>query len=202
MARHLARADRVDARPTRSRDRRGARTAVRPRPDRRPGRPRPLPRARRSGRRPGPRAGRRDRAPGRSRSPRQATSSPASISTRPCSTGRGGARPATASADRLTLVEADLVGLRLPDAGRFGLAFIALNSLLVLPEPGGPAGRPPGARRPPRAGRPRGRRHLAARRRGSGPVRRADHARVAAARPRDRRDRDQGRVRPPRRGGR
>ena len=35
--------------------------------------------------------------------------------------------------DRLTLVEADIVGLRLPDAGRFGLAFIALNSLLVLP---------------------------------------------------------------------
>ena len=34
---------------------------------------------------------------------------------------------------RLTLVEADLVGLRLPDAGRFGLAFIALNALLVLP---------------------------------------------------------------------
>jgi transposase InsO family protein len=33
----------------------------------------------------------------------------------------------------LTLVEADLVGLVLPDAGRFGLAFIALNSLLVLP---------------------------------------------------------------------
>jgi len=39
----------------------------------------------------------------------------------------------TAGGDRLTLVEADLVGLRLPNAGRFGLAFIALNSLLVLP---------------------------------------------------------------------
>ena len=39
----------------------------------------------------------------------------------------------TATADRLRLVEADVVGLRLPDAGRFGLAFIALNSLLVLP---------------------------------------------------------------------
>ncbi|MGZ8437209.1 MAG: methyltransferase domain-containing protein, partial [Candidatus Limnocylindrales bacterium] len=38
-----------------------------------------------------------------------------------------------AAAERLTLVEADLVGLRLPDAGAFGLAFIALNSLLVLP---------------------------------------------------------------------
>ncbi len=37
-----------------------------------------------------------------------------------------------AGSDRLTLVEADIVGLRLPDAGRFGLAFIALNSLLVL----------------------------------------------------------------------
>lgn len=36
-------------------------------------------------------------------------------------------------AERLTLVEADLVGLRLPGAGTFGLAFIALNSLLVLP---------------------------------------------------------------------
>jgi SAM-dependent methyltransferase len=34
--------------------------------------------------------------------------------------------------DRLTFVEADLVGLHLPDAGRYGLAFIALNSLLVL----------------------------------------------------------------------
>ena len=35
--------------------------------------------------------------------------------------------------ERLTLVEADLVGLRLPNAGTFGLAFIALNSLLILP---------------------------------------------------------------------
>ncbi len=35
--------------------------------------------------------------------------------------------------EHLTLVEADLVGLRLPEAGRFGLAFIALNSILVLP---------------------------------------------------------------------
>jgi len=35
--------------------------------------------------------------------------------------------------DRLDLVEADLVGLRLPTAGSFGLAFLALNSLLVLP---------------------------------------------------------------------
>ena len=43
--------------------------------------------------------------------------------------GRAGA----GAAERLTLVEADLVGLRLADAGTFGLAFIALNSLLVLP---------------------------------------------------------------------
>ncbi len=41
------------------------------------------------------------------------------------------AGPATVG--RLTLVEADLVELRLPDAGRFGLAFIGLNSLMVLP---------------------------------------------------------------------
>jgi SAM-dependent methyltransferase len=39
----------------------------------------------------------------------------------------------TTAHGRLTLVEADLIGLRLPDAGSFGLAFIALNSLLVLP---------------------------------------------------------------------
>jgi SAM-dependent methyltransferase len=43
----------------------------------------------------------------------------------------GGSRAGTT--DRLTLIEADLVGLRLPNAGTFGLAFIALNSLLVLP---------------------------------------------------------------------
>jgi SAM-dependent methyltransferase len=35
-------------------------------------------------------------------------------------------------AGRLTLVEADLVGLRLPAAATFRLAFIGLNSLLVL----------------------------------------------------------------------
>lgn len=38
-----------------------------------------------------------------------------------------------AAAERLQLVEADLVDLRLPAAGEFWLAFIALNSLLVLP---------------------------------------------------------------------
>ncbi len=36
------------------------------------------------------------------------------------------------AAERLTLIEADIVGLRLPDAGRYGLAFIGLNSLMVL----------------------------------------------------------------------
>jgi SAM-dependent methyltransferase len=36
-------------------------------------------------------------------------------------------------ADRLILIEADLLDLRLPSAGTFGLTFIALNSLLVLP---------------------------------------------------------------------
>ena len=35
--------------------------------------------------------------------------------------------------DRLTFVEADLLDLRLADAGPFGLAFIALNSLMILP---------------------------------------------------------------------
>jgi SAM-dependent methyltransferase len=34
--------------------------------------------------------------------------------------------------DRIAFVEADLVGLRLPDAGTYGLAFIGLNSLLIL----------------------------------------------------------------------
>lgn len=33
---------------------------------------------------------------------------------------------------RLTFVEADLLGLTLPDAGRYALAFIALNSILLL----------------------------------------------------------------------
>jgi SAM-dependent methyltransferase len=47
------------------------------------------------------------------------------------------ARLAAAAADdearsRLELVEVDIVGLRLPSAGSFGLVFLALNSLLVL----------------------------------------------------------------------
>ena len=43
------------------------------------------------------------------------------------------AKAVSGTTDRLTLVEADLVGLRLPAAGSFGLAFVALNSLLLLP---------------------------------------------------------------------
>jgi SAM-dependent methyltransferase len=35
--------------------------------------------------------------------------------------------------ERLELVEGDLADIRLPTAGKFGLAFLALNSLLVLP---------------------------------------------------------------------
>lgn len=35
--------------------------------------------------------------------------------------------------ERLELVEADFVGLRLPSAGTFGLVFLALNSLLLVP---------------------------------------------------------------------
>jgi SAM-dependent methyltransferase len=34
---------------------------------------------------------------------------------------------------RVELVEADINGLRLPSAGSFGLAFVAINSLLMLP---------------------------------------------------------------------
>ena len=45
---------------------------------------------------------------------------------------RAGDAPA-GTADRLTLIEAGLVDLRLPEAGTFGLVYLALNSLLVLP---------------------------------------------------------------------
>ncbi len=52
----------------------------------------------------------------------------------PAMLDRGRARAAAAGVEdgRLTFVEADLLGLRLPDAGRYGLAFIALNSLMLL----------------------------------------------------------------------
>jgi SAM-dependent methyltransferase len=45
---------------------------------------------------------------------------------------RAFAARASVRPDTLSFVEADLLGLRLPDAGRYGLAFIALNSLMVL----------------------------------------------------------------------
>jgi SAM-dependent methyltransferase len=53
----------------------------------------------------------------------------------PAMLGRARARlgaAAPAVADRLTLVGADLIGLDLPTAGTFGLAFIGLNSLFLL----------------------------------------------------------------------
>jgi len=52
----------------------------------------------------------------------------------PAMLGRARDRAAAAGvgADRLTLVEADLIGLRLPDAGTYQLAIIALNSLMLL----------------------------------------------------------------------
>jgi SAM-dependent methyltransferase len=47
--------------------------------------------------------------------------------------GRRRAEAAGLDGSRITFVEADLVGLRLPDAGTFALAFIGLNSLMLLP---------------------------------------------------------------------
>lgn len=44
---------------------------------------------------------------------------------------RAGRAP-KAAGRRLRLVEADIVGLRLPDAGRYRLAILALNSLMLL----------------------------------------------------------------------
>lgn len=49
--------------------------------------------------------------------------------------GRGRDRAASAGLaddERLRFVEADLLGLRLPDAGTFALSFIALNSIMLL----------------------------------------------------------------------
>jgi SAM-dependent methyltransferase len=45
---------------------------------------------------------------------------------------RARADEAGLGSDRLEFVEADLLDLRLPDAGRFGLAFLALNSIMLL----------------------------------------------------------------------
>ena len=46
--------------------------------------------------------------------------------------GRTRALATSVPADRLAFVEADLVGLELPDAGRYAFAFIALNSIMLL----------------------------------------------------------------------
>ena len=116
------------------RDRGRAGTAVRPGPGRGPGRPRPLPRPGRADRRPGPRAGRRQRPPGRPACGRPAAGSRPSTSTRPCSTGLGRSRRregvgdgrADAGRGRPRSISA------CPTPGRFGLAFIALNSLMIL----------------------------------------------------------------------
>ena len=45
---------------------------------------------------------------------------------------RARAADAGVPADRLAFVEADLVDLQLPDAGRYAFAFIALNSIMLL----------------------------------------------------------------------
>ena len=65
------------------------------------------------------------------------------------------ARDAGLEPDAVRLVEADLVDLRLPDAGTYGLAFVALNSIMLLADRVGPAGGVRDARRPPRTGRDR-----------------------------------------------
>lgn len=46
--------------------------------------------------------------------------------------GRSHATATGVPADRLAFVEADLLDLRLPDAGTYALAFIALNSIMLL----------------------------------------------------------------------
>ena len=46
--------------------------------------------------------------------------------------GRGHAAATGVPPDRLSFVEADLLDLRLPDAGTYALAFIALNSIMLL----------------------------------------------------------------------
>ncbi|MEX1172271.1 MAG: class I SAM-dependent methyltransferase [Chloroflexota bacterium] len=46
--------------------------------------------------------------------------------------GRSRAYEAGLAEDRVRFVEADLLGLRLPDAGRYAMAFIALNSIMLL----------------------------------------------------------------------
>lgn len=50
----------------------------------------------------------------------------------PAALATGRRRGRGAAAGRLQLVEADILGLALPSAGAFGLAFIALNSIFLL----------------------------------------------------------------------
>ncbi len=96
--------------------------------------------------------------------------------------GRERARVAGVSATRIEWVEADLCDLRLPRAGRHALAFLALNSIMLLGHARCSTGGVPDPPRAPRAGRDRGGRCLAPGRGGPRPVRRADHPRVAAHR--------------------
>ncbi|HET7169116.1 MAG TPA: class I SAM-dependent methyltransferase [Candidatus Limnocylindrales bacterium] len=53
----------------------------------------------------------------------------------PAMLARGGerARAAGLRADAIGWIEADLLDVRLPDAGRYALAFLALNSIMLLP---------------------------------------------------------------------
>ena len=46
--------------------------------------------------------------------------------------GRDHAAATGVPPDRLAFIEADLLGLQLPDAGRYAFAFIALNSIMLL----------------------------------------------------------------------
>jgi hypothetical protein len=86
---------------------------------------------------------------------------------RPCQGGAEGV------GEHVRFVEADLLDLldqRLPDAGAYRLAILALNSLFLL----APPGRPPrcGSGRAPRPRRPGRRRHLVAGGRRPAPIRR------------------------------
>ena len=83
-----------------------------------------------------------------------------------------------------------------PAAGPYRLAFIALNTIFLLATRERQRAGVPDAGRPPRAGRPRRRRHLAAGRRRPRPLRRPADLRVRAAGPRDRRHRHEGRAPP------
>ena len=175
------------------------RPSLRSRPPGRSGRPRPVPGAGRPGRRPRPGARGRDRSPGRSAGARRPPGHGGRHRRRH---GRPGAGPAPQAAgvspDRLAFVEADLLGLQLPDAGRYAFAFIALNSIMLLASRDAQRGAFRDPRRAPGPGRARRRRRLAARRRRSRPLRRPDHARVAADGSRYGRRRDEGRLGPAR----